>query len=196
MGPRTGRPLPDSTLLRVGFAEPAGSPRPLVRSYRTVSPLPVRRPGVTPSAVCSLWHFPAGRPDWPLASTLPCGVPTFLGSFPTGGVAPRLVVPRPPGRLTVPPIVAHTAGFRPHFAARSPPTPAIRMSSGPTLAPSLRPAGRIGVPSAEGLERGRRDAGETGPAPCRASRCAGLNHRRRPGCDPELGLAGQLQGLR
>ena len=31
-----------------------------------------------PSAVCSLWHFPAGRPDWPLASTLPCGVPTFL----------------------------------------------------------------------------------------------------------------------
>jgi len=31
-----------------------------------------------PSAVSSLWHFPAGRPDWPLASTLPCGVPTFL----------------------------------------------------------------------------------------------------------------------
>ena len=38
------------------------------------------RPGCPdgPSAVCSLWHFPAGRPDWPLASTLPCGVPTFL----------------------------------------------------------------------------------------------------------------------
>ena len=31
-----------------------------------------------PSAVCSLWHFPAGRPDWPLASTLPGGAPTFL----------------------------------------------------------------------------------------------------------------------
>src|SRR5581483_8618654 len=31
-----------------------------------------------PSAVCSLWHFPAGHPDWPLASTLPCGAPTFL----------------------------------------------------------------------------------------------------------------------
>jgi len=29
-------------LLRVGFTEPTGSPRPLVRSYRTVSPLPVR----------------------------------------------------------------------------------------------------------------------------------------------------------
>ena len=49
--------------------------RPLVRSYRTVSPLPVRSRG---PAVCSLWHFPAGRPDWPLASTLPFGAPTFL----------------------------------------------------------------------------------------------------------------------
>jgi hypothetical protein len=31
-----------------------------------------------PSAVCSLLHCPSGRPDWPLASTLPCGAPTFL----------------------------------------------------------------------------------------------------------------------
>src|SRR4051812_49110171 len=31
-----------------------------------------------PSAVCFLWHFPAGHPDWPLTSTLPYGVPTFL----------------------------------------------------------------------------------------------------------------------
>ena len=30
-----------------------------------------RRTG-RPSAVCSLWHFPAGHPDWRLASTLPC----------------------------------------------------------------------------------------------------------------------------
>ena len=44
-----------------------------MRSYRTFSPLPVLGP-----AVCSLWHFPASRLDWPLASTLPCGVPTFL----------------------------------------------------------------------------------------------------------------------
>ncbi len=86
----TGRAArsPCSTLLRVGFTEPTGSPRPLVRSYRTVSPLPVRCPEASPSAVCSLWHFPAGHPDWPLTSTLPCGVPTFLSSFPTGGVAP------------------------------------------------------------------------------------------------------------
>jgi len=31
-----------------------------------------------PLAVCFLWHFPAGHPDWPLASTLPFGAPTFL----------------------------------------------------------------------------------------------------------------------
>jgi hypothetical protein len=31
------------------------------------------------SAVCSLWHFPAGHPDRPLAGTLPCGARTFLG---------------------------------------------------------------------------------------------------------------------
>ena len=31
-----------------------------------------------PSAVCSLLHFPSDRSDWLLASTLPCGVPTFL----------------------------------------------------------------------------------------------------------------------
>ena len=49
-----------------------------------------------PSAVCSLWHFPAGRPDWPLASTLPYGAPTFLGEH-----AQRTPSPRPPGRLAV-----------------------------------------------------------------------------------------------
>ena len=76
-----GPPSPCLALLPVGFAEPPGSPRALVRSYRTVSPLPVRAGlrSVPPSAVCSLWHFPAGRPDWVLPSTVPCGVRTFLG---------------------------------------------------------------------------------------------------------------------
>jgi hypothetical protein len=37
-----------------------------------------------PSAVCSLWHFPAGHPDWRLASTLPCGAPTFLDAVSVG----------------------------------------------------------------------------------------------------------------
>ena len=41
---RAGQPSPFLALLRVGFTEPPGSPRALVRSYRTVSPLPVRHP--------------------------------------------------------------------------------------------------------------------------------------------------------
>ncbi len=52
-----------------------------------------------PSAVCSLWHFPAGRPDWPLASTLPCGAPTFLSCRLPLGTAHRghpAGSPRPP----------------------------------------------------------------------------------------------------
>src|SRR5262249_49259017 len=36
------------------------------------SPLPARAGGLF------LWHCPSGRPDWPLASTLPCGARTFL----------------------------------------------------------------------------------------------------------------------
>src|SRR3954468_5357238 len=83
---RAARPC--SALLRVGFAEPPESPRALVRSYRTVSPLPVPE---GPSAVCFLWHFPAGHPDWPLASTLALWSP----DLPRPGHAG----PRPPGRL-------------------------------------------------------------------------------------------------
>src|ERR1700731_62797 len=49
-----------------------------------------------PSAVCSLLHCPASHLDWPLASTLLCGVPTFLNTVPQ--VRPVL---RPPSRLTV-----------------------------------------------------------------------------------------------
>jgi hypothetical protein len=61
--PGTGALLPHRFTLACSV--PAGSPR-----------------SVPPSAVCSLWHFPSGRPPWPLASTLPCGVPTFLDPVP------------------------------------------------------------------------------------------------------------------
>jgi hypothetical protein len=30
------------------------------------------------SAVYFLWHYPAGRPGWPLATTVPCPARTFL----------------------------------------------------------------------------------------------------------------------
>jgi hypothetical protein len=67
-----------------------------------------------PSAVCSLWHFPAGHPDWPLASTLPCGAPTFLS--PPG----EPDKPRPPGRLTVPSILAAAEAFAKRESRASP----------------------------------------------------------------------------
>ena len=106
-GSEGGPPSPCLALLRVGFAEPPGSPRALVRSYRTVSPLPVPPlPEGTgrPSAVCSLWHFPAGHPDWALPSTLPCGVRTFLGRV--TAASPRWARTRPPGRLTTATMIA------------------------------------------------------------------------------------------
>jgi len=67
-----------AVLLQVGFTEPAPSPGPLVRSYRTVSPLPAAAVAGHPLAVCSLLHFPWARAPWELPSTLPCGVRTFL----------------------------------------------------------------------------------------------------------------------
>ena len=67
-----------AVLLQVGFAKPAPSPGPLVRSYRTVSPLPAARVAAHPLAVCSLLHFPWARAPWELPSTLPYGVRTFL----------------------------------------------------------------------------------------------------------------------
>ena len=63
----------------------------LVRSYRTVSPLPPK------VAVCFLWHFPASHLGLPLAITLLCEVRTFLES-PCND-------PRPPGQLVRPYII-------------------------------------------------------------------------------------------
>ncbi len=85
-------------LLRVGFTEPNRSPGPLVRSYRTVSPLPPRV-----VAVCFLWHCPASHLGLPLAITLLCEVRTFL--------EPRDFSrdPRPPGQLVRAAIVLVTS---------------------------------------------------------------------------------------
>jgi hypothetical protein len=89
----TGRAarLPRLALLRVGFTEPAGSPPSLVRSYRTLSPLPVRarRPAI------------GGF----LSVALSCGSPRLAVSQHPALWSPDLPrhvpVPRPPGRLTV-----------------------------------------------------------------------------------------------
>jgi len=60
----------------------------LVRSYRTVSPLP---PEV---AVCFLWHYPASHLGLPLAITPLCKVRTFLEPYRYG---PRSPADRPEG---------------------------------------------------------------------------------------------------
>ena len=75
---RAGRPT--LGLAPGGGCQPPGSPPTLVRSYRTVSPLPVRSAGLPAhrhrrSALCC--PVPAGRPVLALASTLALWSPDF-----------------------------------------------------------------------------------------------------------------------
>jgi hypothetical protein len=85
---RPERPKPRACLFGVapgGVWRAAPVARDAVGSYPTVSPLPATGCPAA-SAVCSLCHFPSpwARPfgraccAWPLASTLPAGVRTFL----------------------------------------------------------------------------------------------------------------------
>jgi len=56
----------------------------LVRSYRTISPLPASRSrGTAGVGGLFLWHFPAGFPG-SSSTTLPCDVPTFLEDLELG----------------------------------------------------------------------------------------------------------------
>ena len=93
------RAVRPSTLLRAGFTQPPQSPGVLVRSYRTVSPLP--RSKAWRSVFCGT--YPAGHPGLPLATTLLCGVRTFLGKRACHQSA-MVPVPRPSGRLVRPPV--------------------------------------------------------------------------------------------
>ena len=85
------RYVPYLALLRVGFAKPTGHPAAgaLLPHRFTLTA------GTGPAAVCSLWHCPAGHPDWPLASTLPCGGRTFLDPV-AGTAAARPAPPKCP----------------------------------------------------------------------------------------------------
>jgi len=69
---------PYLALLRTGFTLPRTVARRAVRSYRTISPLPVDRTLPAPSAVCFLWHFPSAHAAQALPGVLPCGARTFL----------------------------------------------------------------------------------------------------------------------
>src|SRR6185312_3098582 len=61
-----------------------------VRSYRTLSPLPILRP-----AVCFLLHCPASYLDWPLTSTLPYEARTFLPRRRVAAPPPAVASPAP-----------------------------------------------------------------------------------------------------
>ena len=93
-------------------------------------------------AVCSLWHCPAGRPGWPLATALLCGARTFLDprvapryrGRPVGSSAPSTLPPHPPRRsrlhrfhrLTGSAALSDSAVHRPRAPRRRPAAPRIR----------------------------------------------------------------------
>src|SRR6266487_5375198 len=144
---RGDRYAPYLALLRVGFAKPTGHPAAgaLLPHRFTLAA------GAWPAAVCSLLHFPAGHPDWPLASTLPCGGRTFLG--PWSGTA--IARPTPP---------RHSAS----------PAAAIQSSRRPRSLASWR------ILAGEGLSRTRcRGRSARGSVPAGPARRAGGDHRRR-----------------
>ena len=98
-----GPSSPCLALLPVGFAEPPGSPRVLVRSYRTVSPLPVRgrsgdRSRHRRSVLCGTFLR--------VAPTGCCPAPCPVESGRSSGRCAEAPGTRPPGRLATNPIVA------------------------------------------------------------------------------------------
>jgi hypothetical protein len=98
-----GPSSPCVALLPMGFAEPPGSPRALVRSYRTISPLPVRgrsgdRSRHRRSVLCGTFLRVAPTGCYPA----PCPVESGRSS----GRYAEAPGTRPPGRLATTPIVA------------------------------------------------------------------------------------------
>lgn len=79
------------------------------------------------TAVCFLWHCPAGHPGLPLATTLPCGVRTFLD----GGPNPPT---RPPGRLVRRALILTTSSPHPFPTRRDAPSASGRRDATAVLA--------------------------------------------------------------
>jgi hypothetical protein len=136
---------PCLALLRVGFAEPARSPGPLVSFYLTVSPLP---PSRSPEAVCSLRHCPRVAP--PGSYPAPCPVESGLSSRSVGGDKPRPTSPaaaRPTPLLSELSIRAgSTAPARPRARTasdRAAEAPSRRLRSPATRPHHGWPAGRL-----------------------------------------------------
>jgi hypothetical protein len=71
---------PGGVCLAAGITASAGS---LLHYLFTLTPLRTAQ-----EAIRSLLHLPSGCPAWPLASTVPCGVRTFLPSEHAEGRSP------------------------------------------------------------------------------------------------------------
>ena len=94
--PRDSRDLPESDAGRtIGFLfglAPGGVYPAVrvttnaVRSYRTISPLPLNKCSPAEQAVYFLWHCPSTRAVQTLSGTLPCGARTFLRYAPLNTV--------------------------------------------------------------------------------------------------------------
>src|SRR5207248_224690 len=127
---RAARPC--SALLRVGFAEPPESPRALVRSYRTVSPLPVPR-----GAIGGLFSvaLSCGSPRLAV-SQHPCPVE----SRPSSARSSRTATTRPARRLHSPTNRDHPPQMPAGLSAFSPLGTAKRSVSpqGPPRGPCAR----------------------------------------------------------
>ena len=132
-GPETACPTPrgaaPSSLFGLapgGVCRAAAVAGGAVRSYRTLSPLPAGRRSRPRRAVCSLWHFPWGRPRRALPGTVFPWSPDF---------------PPPPRGGSGHPAVctAHLANPRGRRLARRRPR-----APGPSSAPSSTPSQRAG----------------------------------------------------
>ena len=152
--------LPYLALLQVGFAVPSRVTTDAVRSYRTVSPLPVPR-GTW--AVCSLLHFPWARAPQALPGTRSAGARTFLHRSEASAATAR------------PTLVAHDTAahaevkWRLHSGADGLPEPGERVLSGRVrligklraLSAACRAAPRERIRSgARGSGELRRDGGD------------------------------------
>ena len=111
-----------------------------VRSYRTLSPLPVPHREAGPSAVCSLLHFPSPHGARALPGTLPCGARTFLRRSRTArAVAPR----RSSLTCSLEATPWQNAGSQKHqWASASRTSCCFRRTAGTGRSPDARPPGR------------------------------------------------------
>lgn len=89
---RAGASIPYLVLHPVGFAMPAMSPWPRCAFTAPFHPCSALRRGGMFSVALSV-ERPLRPPSWPLASTLPCGVRTFLPRPRPGVIARRAQIP-------------------------------------------------------------------------------------------------------